>query len=765
MSGSFLNSVQFFFRIKPAAILINIVLFFSAVYSSEDPWILQKPSLTPSPLRTVKFVTPSTGWAAGRRYIFKSIDSGKTWHEQHNPCDNFVTSFFFHDTLNGWATGYSGGTTMYGPSLMQTTDGGENWEVRDVPATQRLLKILFLNRAKGWIIQNGKDNSLLETTDSGKTWKPHTLPWRSQNFLSYGVNDLVFVNDSTGFAACDFEMFRTTDGGATWAGIDSSNVPEKILPYYKISMVNDSTGYLIGWFGIAKTTDGGLTWQMQIQTPFQGPRFECFNYTSIDTAYAFYGYNPVSLFKTVDGGQKWTYGVSNIFNSVMDVSRTSWYNAIAVGENGAIYNIQGALDSMSEVTSGTGVDLACIDFCESRYGIAGKRWDAGKILLTDDGGKSWYEKPVYIDTLKPQAATTTLRFDTNTIYVGGYDKNLTYLNLISLDNGNTWKDVSDPGTEGPILNVVKIAHSQYGAYAITAAHELLVTQDIRFKQWEKRTVRVNRPIYFYNKDTAWALVDSNVLFTRDGAQTWDTLCKSCNTTGGFIIDDDIFFVTPKVGWIGGVIGTMETQKAVFLRTDDGGKTWVRQENVTILADHAIPGKRTLTGILKIWAINTTEAWALDKSGLLHTRDGGNTWVESSLPLMPLELYGMYCDSNSRWVVGAGDGIWKQGKDIVLCKPQGSQKRFSPSPGIIKIGLHGENIDFELASAKTVIFRVMTITGRTAAKFTISANAGKNMVRIKDIPIPSGVYCYSVTIDGGKENRIGRLVKYTHSQRK
>lgn len=77
------------------------------------------------------------------------------------------------------------------------------------------------------------------------------------------------------------------------------------------------------------------------------------------------------------------------------------------------------------------------------------------------------------------------------------------------------------------------------------------------------------------------------------------------------------------GW---VIGYDPTETAVILHTGDGGSTWVEQ------------GDRSLwTGFigLDISAVDGQTAWAALGSNtegkILHTRDGGDSWMEQTLP--------------------------------------------------------------------------------------------------------------------------------------
>lgn len=77
------------------------------------------------------------------------------------------------------------------------------------------------------------------------------------------------------------------------------------------------------------------------------------------------------------------------------------------------------------------------------------------------------------------------------------------------------------------------------------------------------------------------------------------------------------------GW---VIGYEPTDTAVILHTGDGGSTWVEQGDRSLRAG--------FNG-LDISAVDAQTAWAAlgsDTEGkILHTRDGGDSWMEQTLP--------------------------------------------------------------------------------------------------------------------------------------
>src|SRR5207249_426890 len=77
------------------------------------------------------------------------------------------------------------------------------------------------------------------------------------------------------------------------------------------------------------------------------------------------------------------------------------------------------------------------------------------------------------------------------------------------------------------------------------------------------------------------------------------------------------FVDDQHAWISG-------QDGVILHTEDGGKTWQKQESNAIFQD--TDGSKTQLYLFGLHALDQDHAWAVgDRSILTSTVDGGKTW--------------------------------------------------------------------------------------------------------------------------------------------
>ena len=95
----------------------------------------------------------------------------------------------------------------------------------------------------------------------------------------------------------------------------------------------------------------------------------------------------------------------------------------------------------------------------------------------------------------------------------------------------------------------------------------------------------------------------------------------------------VHFANLTHGWIVGTNG-------LILHTTDGGKTWLRQQS-------------TVNQSLRDVAFrDENRGWAVGEKGLiLHTTDGGNMWSRYPTPAQ-YNLQDIHLHKNAGWIVGA-----------------------------------------------------------------------------------------------------------------
>ncbi|MDK9701305.1 MAG: YCF48-related protein, partial [bacterium] len=116
-----------------------------------------------------------------------------------------------------------------------------------------------------------------------------------------------------------------------------------------------------------------------------------------------------------------------------------------------------------------------------------------------------------------------------------------------------------------------------------------------------------RLVKFIDQNRGWIISYAcNISRTTDGGKTWITFQKQTNDNEHENIED-FHFVSPTHGWVVGRYGLIKT-------TTDGGESWITVSSGS-------------TGNLtQIAYLDTLRLWALGYETVLHTSNGGQTWL-------------------------------------------------------------------------------------------------------------------------------------------
>lgn len=120
-------------------------------------------------------------------------------------------------------------------------------------------------------------------------------------------------------------------------------------------------------------------------------------------------------------------------------------------------------------------------------------------------------------------------------------------------------------------------------------------------------------VFFVDPARGWAAgIQGTVLSTEDGGETWNS--QSVGVRGTV---NDLFFIDRLRGWalIGGTLGTQARDlrdEQVLVKTEDGGKTWLRLAEMDALS---------------VYFVSPHIGYAAGNYGaLLKTENGGKTWA-------------------------------------------------------------------------------------------------------------------------------------------
>jgi len=118
--------------------------------------------------RDITFIG-NKGWIVGENgTILATRDKGRTWKPQATEFDERVRELMdlkkvcFFDEDNGFAVG------GLGTRIMKTNNGGESWNLIQIPNNDQLNGVWFNTNGTGFIV--GGRSRILKTEDNGRTW-------------------------------------------------------------------------------------------------------------------------------------------------------------------------------------------------------------------------------------------------------------------------------------------------------------------------------------------------------------------------------------------------------------------------------------------------------------------------------------------------------------------------------------------------------------------------------------------------------------------
>ena len=270
--------------------------------------------------------------------------------------------------------------------------------------------------------------------------------WEDKSIMTSNlITSTSFVNEDFGFATAQNEIYRTEDGGDTWAQVLLSNTT---TIYEDIFTINDSTVIAVGRDFISlegviiSSSDSGNTWNNRFVNVSANLRSVFFISDEIGYACGSNG----TILKSSDGGIVWMElesGTTNILTSVFFVNDSIGFVVGGSPGEGEIFKTENAGDSWQMVSSPSNNFLQSIFFINDQIGYS-VGWN-GEILNTTDCGDTWS----FQNSVSMEGNLEIVFTDQNTGYIVG--GSLVYNNsLIQKTNngGQEWIDISPQGFSG-----------------------------------------------------------------------------------------------------------------------------------------------------------------------------------------------------------------------------------------------------------------------------------------------------------------------------
>ncbi|HZW40647.1 MAG TPA: T9SS type A sorting domain-containing protein [Ignavibacteriaceae bacterium] len=249
---------------------------------------------------SIQFISDSIGYlhttGNGNKNLYKTTNQGTTWKVVNQKIGYL---YQFIDKNNGYSIGSSDSIlvenqtdTFYYQRLLNTTDGGYNWDsLSFIDANiDHVIRIWVHNINSINLIMNA---DLYKTSNAGQSWFKQTTPIK--------IADFWYIDSLIGFIyAGNYGTYKTTDGGNTW----SKKYYEALRLEYGDSINMFSTLYGRDLF---KSSDQGNTW-FEIGDMFYPEAYDYF-FLNKDYGYAIqYSLERIPKFyRTTDGGYTWTF--------------------------------------------------------------------------------------------------------------------------------------------------------------------------------------------------------------------------------------------------------------------------------------------------------------------------------------------------------------------------------------------------------------------------------------------------------------------------
>jgi photosystem II stability/assembly factor-like uncharacterized protein len=379
----------------------------------------------------------STGYACGEYGCFmKSLDEGEIWTKMELPIYNFHVEDMEMVSEN---TVFLIGDRYYGlwyeeRYILATFDGGATWDTTNMGLGNLYSHTIFLDQDKGILVGNLPQNSQL-TTDGGTTWTNLSLEIIPQIFvtdsLAYGgdiggkflfniytLDTVEILNTAMVPNGVDqYEKFYFKGVDSVWTICETSSgqligVPRTFsgvsavwekVPSIGVIGVNYTDIDFEGDFGIVigkqanivTTKNNGATWQTFLSGYNYPPQVtQKKKITFVNDVVGYTGGKYGKLFKTSDGGKRWTelplpsykFDIVDIQFLNENVGFVIGALNYAGGNNNFFSTTDGGLTWQSYHINSSSL-LTKVFFLNDTLGWVGN--EQGRVFRTTNGGASW----------------------------------------------------------------------------------------------------------------------------------------------------------------------------------------------------------------------------------------------------------------------------------------------------------------------------------------------------------------------------------------
>lgn len=567
---------------------------------------VQSPFPTGRNLGGAAFNSPAHGFVVGdNHHLIETNDAGLTWTRRVGT--GFSTDPFYTAAYADPSHLYIAGNNQ---DAYRSIDGGVNFtQMNTFPAgSARVFD--FVTPTTGYIGLNG---AICWTPDGGATW-----PLRS----GYPDCPIMFgldFRDADLGVACgirstphnDGGIYRTIDGGQTWALVHEGNVNDVIW-------IDQQTAIAMDGLDVIRSDDAGLTWFVINSGWITTGAID------LDRAGESFVLGAVSaagdVWTSPDLGFSWFQVVEGIgvlpANWMVHFSDES--HGWVVGANGLTYRTTDAGATYQLMNSGCGDEVMDIDFAaDDTFGIAVTH--RGFVFRTEDRGGRWEVDRLRVTGIvfgREEGLRAVQVLNSQTVFTGGAGG----VFFRSDDAGRNWQPLGYPASFPGNFEIRDIEFKDelkgwaVGFYADPSVYR---TDDGGYN-WTPVPEIGGSMVAVDVKDTniRVATAGSRVYRSTNNGDTW----TFATVPGDGYGISDMEFADAANGWVVGWYGTMA-------KTTNGGVSWITVPQTTDETYLDI----SLNGPTDLWVVGYNHATF--RHFYMHSTNGGASWTR-----MPLNQY-------------------------------------------------------------------------------------------------------------------------------
>jgi photosystem II stability/assembly factor-like uncharacterized protein len=284
-------------------------------------------------------------------------------------------AILFTDADHGLIAG--GGYNITGGLIGRTSDGGKTWHfISNLTERERMSVSALHAFDSGRVIAATGNGEILQTTDGGDNWNVGVRHGRADSLSS-----LFFLDDRRGWAAGHGDVLRTDDGGDTWTSLTPEGVDINYrAPIRAIQFQDERRGWAAGMqASLLRTADGGITWEKTVTPLAAGEHPNFWDLYFVDAFTAWVVGDEGTIFRTRDGGDTWTR------------QDTGLNDAKSAAKLERIPTARGPV-TIDAGDRTPGFTISAVRFVDANHGwIAGFYSGLGRslILRTEDAGATW----------------------------------------------------------------------------------------------------------------------------------------------------------------------------------------------------------------------------------------------------------------------------------------------------------------------------------------------------------------------------------------